>query len=131
MSCVSLATPGTEACDAVGGALRPKWREWPVRGTRRVLSERVAAKGWPRELPAIWTCRTSHPSWLVLVSIRKRHFSDDHRSQISGFRISFSESSTGYVAARAYKPLITVWDLYHFVVDISGSSIQTLPTFHN
>jgi hypothetical protein len=30
MSCVSLATPGTEACDAVGGALRPKWREWPA-----------------------------------------------------------------------------------------------------
>jgi hypothetical protein len=27
--CVSLATPGTEACDAVGGALRPEWREWP------------------------------------------------------------------------------------------------------
>jgi len=24
-----MATPGTEACDAVGGALRPKWREWP------------------------------------------------------------------------------------------------------
>src|SRR6266404_7776134 len=42
MSCVSLATPGTEACDAVGGALRPKCREWPARGIRRVLSERVA-----------------------------------------------------------------------------------------
>ena len=27
---VSLATPGTEACDAVGGALRPEWREWPA-----------------------------------------------------------------------------------------------------
>jgi DNA-binding transcriptional LysR family regulator len=25
-----LATPGTEACDAVGGALRPEWREWPA-----------------------------------------------------------------------------------------------------
>jgi len=24
-----MATPGTEACDAVGGASRPKWREWP------------------------------------------------------------------------------------------------------
>jgi hypothetical protein len=33
---------GTEACDAVGGALRPKWREWPSRGIRRVLSELVA-----------------------------------------------------------------------------------------
>jgi hypothetical protein len=31
MSCVSLATPGTEACDAVGGALRSKWTEWPSR----------------------------------------------------------------------------------------------------
>jgi hypothetical protein len=102
-----------------------------VRGIRRVLSERVAAKGWPREFPTIWTCRTSHPSWLVLVSIRKKHFSDDHRSQISGFRILFSESPTGYVPARAYKPLITVWDLYHFVVDISDSSIQTSPTFHD
>jgi hypothetical protein len=25
----SLATPGTEACDAVGGAFRPQWRGWP------------------------------------------------------------------------------------------------------
>jgi hypothetical protein len=24
-----MATPGTEACDAAGGALRPKWRESP------------------------------------------------------------------------------------------------------
>jgi hypothetical protein len=32
----------TEACDAVRGALRPKWREWPVRGISRVLSVRVA-----------------------------------------------------------------------------------------
>jgi len=30
-SCVSMATPGTKACDAVGGALRPKSREWPAR----------------------------------------------------------------------------------------------------
>jgi hypothetical protein len=29
MVCASLATPGTEACDAVGGAFRPQWREWP------------------------------------------------------------------------------------------------------
>jgi hypothetical protein len=42
MLCVSLATPGTEACDAVGCALRPKWREWPAWWSRRVLSERVA-----------------------------------------------------------------------------------------
>jgi hypothetical protein len=26
----SLATPGTEACDAAGGAFRPQWREWPA-----------------------------------------------------------------------------------------------------
>jgi hypothetical protein len=26
----SLATPGTEARDAGGGALKPQWREWPV-----------------------------------------------------------------------------------------------------
>jgi hypothetical protein len=25
----SLATPGTEACTAAGGAFRPQWREWP------------------------------------------------------------------------------------------------------
>ncbi len=37
-----MATPGTEACDAVCGALRPKWREWPSRAMRRVLPERVA-----------------------------------------------------------------------------------------
>src|SRR5216684_1053123 len=30
MVCVSLATPVTEACDAVGGAFRPQWREWPA-----------------------------------------------------------------------------------------------------
>jgi hypothetical protein len=41
-SCVSMATPGTEACDAIGGALRPKWREWPERGIRRVVSKPVA-----------------------------------------------------------------------------------------
>src|ERR1700676_2769357 len=29
MVCASLATPGTEACDAVGGAFRPQWTEWP------------------------------------------------------------------------------------------------------
>src|SRR6266478_10041148 len=29
MVCASLATPGTEACDAVGGAFRLQWREWP------------------------------------------------------------------------------------------------------
>jgi len=29
-SCVSMATPGTEACDAVGGAFRPERREWPM-----------------------------------------------------------------------------------------------------
>ena len=29
MPYVSLATPGTEACDAVGGAFRPQWTEWP------------------------------------------------------------------------------------------------------
>ena len=25
-----LATPGTEACDAIGGAFRPQWRELPA-----------------------------------------------------------------------------------------------------
>jgi hypothetical protein len=39
--CVSLATLGTEACDAVGGALRPKWREWPSQAIRRALPDRV------------------------------------------------------------------------------------------
>jgi hypothetical protein len=37
-----MATPGTEACDAIGGALRPKWREWPSQASRRVLPEPVA-----------------------------------------------------------------------------------------
>jgi hypothetical protein len=47
MLCVSLATPGTEACDAVGGALRPKCGEWPARCSRRVLSvpSRVSSLG--------------------------------------------------------------------------------------
>jgi|SRR5579859_28136 len=30
-----LVPPGTEAYDTVGGALRPKWREWPVPGIIR------------------------------------------------------------------------------------------------
>jgi hypothetical protein len=30
MVCLELATPGTEACDAVGGAFRREWREGPV-----------------------------------------------------------------------------------------------------
>jgi hypothetical protein len=29
---LSLPTLGTEACDAVGGAFRPQWREWPAKG---------------------------------------------------------------------------------------------------
>jgi hypothetical protein len=29
--CVSLAPPGTKACDAVGGAFRSQWREGPAR----------------------------------------------------------------------------------------------------
>ena len=37
-----MTTPGTEAYDAVGAALRPKWKEWPSRAIRRVLLER-----WP------------------------------------------------------------------------------------
>ncbi len=48
-----MATPGTEACDAVGGALRPKWREWPSRAIRRVLSERVAFGILPAALFAL------------------------------------------------------------------------------
>src|SRR5438034_5829835 len=53
-----MATPGTEACDAVGGALRPKWREWPSRAIRRVLSERVAFGILPAALFALLpSCR--------------------------------------------------------------------------
>src|SRR5256885_4301404 len=44
---VSLATPGTEACGAGGGALRPKWRE----GQREVLGGYYPS-GWP--LPCCW-----------------------------------------------------------------------------
>ena len=36
MLCVPLATPGTEACDAVGGAFRLEWREWP--GTHLIVA---------------------------------------------------------------------------------------------
>jgi hypothetical protein len=38
-----LATPGTEACDAIGGAFRPQWRELPasVRFVTSVLPETV------------------------------------------------------------------------------------------
>jgi len=36
-----MATPGTEACDAVGGALRPKWREW-----RMVKNLKRIEKAW-------------------------------------------------------------------------------------
>jgi len=35
----SLASPGTKACDAVGGTIRPEWREGPVRtGSRSTIS---------------------------------------------------------------------------------------------
>ncbi len=38
-SCVMCATPpGTKACDAVGGAFRPKWRE----GSRRARGRSFA-----------------------------------------------------------------------------------------
>jgi hypothetical protein len=53
-----MATPGTEACDAVGGALRPKWREWPSQAIRRVLPERVAFGMLPAALFALLpSCR--------------------------------------------------------------------------
>jgi hypothetical protein len=48
-----MATPGTEACEAVGGALRPKWREWPSQGIRRVLPERVTFGMLPAALFAL------------------------------------------------------------------------------
>lgn len=35
MACVCLATPGTDACDAVGGAFRPECREWVGLSERR------------------------------------------------------------------------------------------------
>ena len=37
----------------MGGALRPKWREWPSRAIRRVLSERVAFGMLPAALFAL------------------------------------------------------------------------------
>jgi hypothetical protein len=39
---ISLATPGTEACDAVGGALRLQWREWHQ--SREAMNWRLATK---------------------------------------------------------------------------------------
>src|SRR5438876_9852443 len=36
----SLATLGTEACDAVGDAFRPQWRERPAKEFRRISSQR-------------------------------------------------------------------------------------------
>jgi hypothetical protein len=42
-SCVSMATPGTEACDAVGGALGPKWRELPSRSIGGYYPSRLDA----------------------------------------------------------------------------------------
>jgi len=41
MSCVSLATPGTEACDAVGGAFRT---EWPTARRQELRPGRYAAQ---------------------------------------------------------------------------------------
>jgi len=42
----SLAAPGTKACDAVGGAFGPEWREGPVRP--RSSSVRSCGPGAPR-----------------------------------------------------------------------------------
>src|SRR5207248_8602451 len=36
----SLATLGMEACDAVGDAFRPQWRERPAKEFRRISSQR-------------------------------------------------------------------------------------------
>jgi hypothetical protein len=38
-----MATPGTEACAAVGGALGPKWREWPSLAIGGYYSSRLDA----------------------------------------------------------------------------------------
>ena len=35
----SLALPGTEACDAVGGAFRPEWKEGPVNVRRKAAAK--------------------------------------------------------------------------------------------
>ena len=92
MLCVSLATPGTEACDAVGGALRPKWREWPSRAIRRVLPERVAFGMLPAALfallPTCPLCRnfaaytSSIPSRRNGARFRTAHFSADRRTEV-------------------------------------------------
>ena len=37
----SLALPGTEACDAGGGAFRPEWREGPVNVRRKAAARAV------------------------------------------------------------------------------------------
>src|SRR6266481_2034235 len=62
MSCASLATPGTEVCDAVGRTFRPEWREWPARAIRRVLStqSQVLLKKWRPTRPGDhWSHRPS------------------------------------------------------------------------
>jgi hypothetical protein len=55
MSSVFPAAPGTEACDAVGGAFRPQWREWPkyLEGLMNAVKRnRLAAP----ELASSFTC---------------------------------------------------------------------------
>ncbi len=64
-----MATPGTEACDAVGAALRPKWREWPSRAIRRVLPERVAFGMLPAALFALLPNCPSPVTWKIVYDI--------------------------------------------------------------
>ncbi len=61
-----MATPGTEACDAVCGALRPKWRDWPSRAMRRVLPERVAFGMLPAALFALLANCPSPVTWKIV-----------------------------------------------------------------
>src|SRR5947208_14942324 len=43
----SLATLGTEACDAVGDAFRPQWRERAAKEVRRISSQRASSRMTP------------------------------------------------------------------------------------
>ena len=55
-----LATPGTEACDAMGGAFRPQWRELPA------IVLRLSLQCCPKPVQDRCQARRSLPTSLLV-----------------------------------------------------------------
>jgi hypothetical protein len=95
-----MATPGTEACDAVGGALRPKWREWPSQTIRRLLPKRVAFGMLPAALYAgLPSCPPSARNHVALSVVGTERLSE------SG-QLLPGENCSGETDQRIFNPIL-------------------------